>query len=536
MFTGTGRLIRLALRRDRIKLPVWIILTVGFIVATVPALVTTYGSAAERAAYYVTVGSSAIGKLFVGNMDNDSMGAVFMAETLLYAALIVAFLNILLVVRHTRQNEELGSSELLQSARVGRFAPLTAALLVAVGANTLVAAGLTAVFVGQSELPQGGALLYGLAVGLFGMAFAAIAGITAQLASTARAASSLASMVVGGAFLLRAIGDFFPTHHAGEVWPLWTSWLSPFGWLQLARPLTLQDWWALLLPIGFTIVAVLAAYGLLLRRDIGQGIMPARLGRARAKHTLLSPFGLALRLQRGVLIGWTVAVLAMVLTAAGMVTQVQDLVEQSPVLQQYLALSGGNITTLFASAMIGITALLIVAYGLQALLKMRSEETNGYVESLLATGVSRMRWQLSHFAVVVGGTTMLLFLNGFLTGVIVGSASAASLGAYTVAGLVYVPPVMMLLAFAFFCFGAIPRLMSILSWAVFGFVLFVSQFANLMKLSPALVNVSPFAHVTTGLDGDVRVLPLVIMLALTAVLLLSGIGAWRTRDIRPSQG
>lgn len=536
MFAGTGRLIRLALRRDRIKLPVWIVLTIGFVAATVPALVSTYGSAAERTAYYATVGASAIGKLFVGNMDDDSMGAVFMAETLLYVGLIVAFLNILLMVRHTRQNEELGSSELLQSARVGRFAPLTAALLVVFGANALVAAGLAAVFSGQTDLPQGGALLYGLAVGLCGMAFAAIAGITAQLASTARAASSLASMVVGVAFLLRAIGDFFPTETLDKIWPLWPSWLSPFGWLQLARPLTLQDWWALLLPIGFTLIAVLAAYGLLLRRDVGQGIMPTRLGRGRARRSLLSPLGLALRLQRGVFIGWTVAVLAMVFTAGGMVTQVQDLVEESPVLQQYLALSGGNITTLFASAMIGITSLLIVAYGLQALLKMRSEETNGYIEPLLAAGVGRVRWQLSHFAVVLGGTILLLFLNGLLTGLIVGSASEALLSEYMVAGLVYVPPVSLLLALAFFCFGVVPRLMSVIAWLAFGFVLFVSQFANLMKLSPDVVNISPFAHVTTGLAGDVRLSPLVIMLALTVILGFAGVWAWRSRDIRPSQG
>jgi len=78
--------------------------------------------------------------------------------------------------------------------------------------------------------------------------------------------------------------------------------------------------------------------------------------------------------------------------------------------------------------------------------------------------------------------------------------------------------------------------MSILAWTAFAFVMFVSQFANLMKLSPSIVNISPFAHVTTGLDGDVRVLPLVIMLIVAAVLILGGIAAWRSRDLRPSQG
>jgi ABC-2 type transport system permease protein len=61
-----------------------------------------------------------------------------------------------------------------------------------------------------------------------------------------------------------------------------------------------------LFAVGFTALVVLAA-ALAARRDVGHGLLAERRGRAHATRGLLSPFGLAWRLQRGALIGWAVA-------------------------------------------------------------------------------------------------------------------------------------------------------------------------------------------------------------------------------------
>ena len=70
-----------------------------------------------------------------GLVSGTSLGAIVAAQGLLPLALGAAFMSTLAVVRHTRQNEETGRAELISSGIVGRYASLTAALIVVVAAN-----------------------------------------------------------------------------------------------------------------------------------------------------------------------------------------------------------------------------------------------------------------------------------------------------------------------------------------------------------------------------------------------------------------
>jgi ABC-2 type transport system permease protein len=54
----------------------------------------------------------------------------------LYFLIAAALMNILLVSRHTRVEEQSGRAELVRASVVGRNAPLTATLAVAAGANS----------------------------------------------------------------------------------------------------------------------------------------------------------------------------------------------------------------------------------------------------------------------------------------------------------------------------------------------------------------------------------------------------------------
>ncbi len=75
--------------------------------------------------------------------DPSSLGALAMIKTGSLGAVFVAMLTVVLVVRHTRADEEAGRAELLGGTALGRRAPLAAALAVALIAN-LVLAVLTA--------------------------------------------------------------------------------------------------------------------------------------------------------------------------------------------------------------------------------------------------------------------------------------------------------------------------------------------------------------------------------------------------------
>ena len=544
VFTGTGRLLRLALRRDRIKLPVWILLIVGFMGSMIPALKEAYGAVAEQAAYQQLLETSAIGRLFAGAPTEVSFGAVVTGETLLYFGLAIAFMNTLLVIRHTRHNEELGSSELLQSARVGRYAALTSALLLALAANTVVAVGLASVLQGVNGISSSEAWAFGLGQGLVGLSFAAIAGVTAQLAGASRGANSLAAMAIGAAFLLRGIGDIFTTtNQAGETSSLWISLLSPFGWLQQMQPLTVVAWWPIVLFVLFIAAGIGLSYVLLAHRDVGVGIFPARKGRARAARKLLaaSPFGLTLRLQKGVFIGWAITAGIFALIIGGMANQMVDLIEDSEVMQQYIAGLGGTTAAVesMLSAMLGIVMLMIGAYVVQGMQRARSEETRGYLESLLATALGRTRWLLAHTIVVVIGAASIAAASGTVVAIAAGLAAGSpfaewQIGAYTLAGLSYVPALLVFAGITVFGMGIVPKFAVGLAWAAFAFVALIGQFGSLLKLPDWTINMSPFAHIAAAPSAAIAWQPLLVLTAISSVLLLIGFVGFGRRDLQTS--
>ena len=90
----------------------------------------------------------------------------------------------------------------------------------------------------------------GLGWAFTGIAFASLAGVTAQVTTGARAGRSLALIAVAVAYALRAVGDV--ASGGGN----WLSWLSPIGWMQQVRAYAGDRWWVLLLPTAMAAVCV----------------------------------------------------------------------------------------------------------------------------------------------------------------------------------------------------------------------------------------------------------------------------------------
>ena len=126
--------------------------------------------------------------------------------------------------------------------------------------------------------------------------FAGLAAVAAQVSQTTSAMYGMTGAAIGGAYLLRA---------AGDVGDGTLSWLSPIGWGQAMRPFAGERWWPLALSLVATAASVAGAVALRARRDEGAGLVAPRPGPASASPRLTSPLGLALRLQRGVLLGWS---------------------------------------------------------------------------------------------------------------------------------------------------------------------------------------------------------------------------------------
>jgi polyether ionophore transport system permease protein len=189
-----------------------------------------------------------------------------------WGAASAVLLTIFIVVRHTRADEEAGRLELVGSAAVGRQAPLTAALLAAVAAN-LALALLTFVWLARLGLPVAGSAALALSISGCGLVFGGVAAAAAQLAVTARGARGTAIGALGAAFVLRAVGD------SGSAGLSRLSWVSPLGWVELARAFGSagERWWVLTLPLATSAALVAVAFLFAAWRDHSAGLLRGTL-------------------------------------------------------------------------------------------------------------------------------------------------------------------------------------------------------------------------------------------------------------------
>ena len=257
-FTGTVRLIRLALRRDRITLPAWILGMAAFLAATTAMFEDNYGQHPMLLVPDTRIVVENPGMRVLGLVTGPTIGGYTLHRDALTLAILAALMSVLAVVRHTRQAEELGRAEILGAGVVGRYASLAAAVIVAFAANVVLAPllGLSMMVAGQ---PVAGSLVAGASIALVGVAFTGVAAVTSQLASTTRGATGLAGAGLGLAFMLAALGNMLGTVDsvALRVSSAWPVWLSPIGWGQQMRPFADNLWWPLVLAVLCTGLAVL---------------------------------------------------------------------------------------------------------------------------------------------------------------------------------------------------------------------------------------------------------------------------------------
>lgn len=537
---GLSVLLALIWRRDRVKLPLILTLLIASLLAMVPLLRDIYGDADSLMTMYATFGVNPAGLFMTGPMDAPSFGAFMTVETVLWWGLVIAFINTTLIVRHTRHNEEIGAQELILSGRTHRGTSLVAAMTTALVVNLIIAVGIGGGI--QLTNPGWGASeswLYGLAFGAFGLVWAAIASVVAQLVEAGRSANSILATLIGVGFILRGIGDFLGSADAsGQHQPAIISSFSPFGWMQATRSLTDPEWWPLVITLLVSVVMFGLALWLLGKRDVGAGILPSRRGRARASALLGKPFGLSLRLQRNIFVGWLVGVLVMVGTIGALVPQMSDVYSDSEQLMTMIEAIGGvgEMFPSFMSAMLAIVSLMIFAYALQGLMRLRGEEVSGHLESILSTRLSKVSWLTQHVMIVVLGGVIMLLVAGSSLAFITNAMSDISLDVwqYSLASLSYLSILLVFVGLYVLLFGLLPRLASVVSWVYFGFVAFASWLGPILQLDESIMRLSVMHHIASPPVEEVAIWPLVITSSLGLVMIIIGMSLWRSRDLGSS--
>jgi ABC-2 type transport system permease protein len=524
--TGVGHLLRLILRRDRVRLPLWLVGLGGSIVASALAVPPLYDTPEKVAGYARTVGTSPVSYLMSGRQVGlDTLGGIVANEISQVAQLGVCLMVVFLVVRHTRAEEESGRAELLRSTVLGRHAATLAGLVYGILAAVLLGA-ITSISMLAADLPVGGSLTYGVGLALLGVAYTAITLVAVQVSTSARGALGLAGAAVAVGYLVRGLGAMQDNA---------LVWLSPFGWAQGMNAFGDERWWPALLLLVFTALLLALAVRLMAHRDFGGGLLATRPGPPRASRLLDTPFGLATRLQRGLLIGWAVGLFLLGVLYGAVIPTVPDLIESNPEMADVVGASGQAAEDALIDAFLGyiylFMALIACGFIVASVLRLGTEEEVGRAEVVLATPVSRTSWMAATTALALIAAVKLTILMGLglAVGYGLGSGEWDQVLTQVVGQLAYLPGTLVVGALAAALFGLLPRGTGI-AWTAVALIALQVVLGQLLQLPDAVQAISPFWHLAAVPVDDFEVVPYVSLLLITAALVAAGLWGYRRRD------
>ena len=517
-FTGVGSLVRLALRRDRVRLSVWIAALTLMMVYAPNAIKLAYPDEAQRAAR-VNLMKTPAGMILAGPMfgvRETDLGVMMANELMLTLIIAASILSILTVIRHTRAEEEGGTAELVLSSVVGRYARTAAALVVVGGVNAILAVTMT---VAMASTGFGLVDTAAMCLGVTGvsMVFGAVAAVTAQLWRQARTATGAAMGVLALAVLVRGIGDVI--NNSGSA----VSWFSPIAWAQQMRAFVDLRWWPFALLVLLAVGLMVLAAVLESRRQYDDGVIPSA-GEHPNARPIKNAFGLHLTLQRGQMIGWSVGLFLSGLVFGSMTKSLLDAAKENELLQRMLTQQG---TDGVYMTMTQFLAAATTAFVVTAVLRVHNDEQSGLGEVVLAGAVSRWRWLLTAVAAAIVGSTVLMFFaglgNGLGAGITIGEPQ--TIWRLTLAGLAFVPAMAVMAGIAAL---AVALRHTWIGWLAVTFVIISLYLGALLRLPQWLLDASPIGQTKAPTEYSAIALT-VMVVAAVALSLVAGV-IYRHRD------
>jgi len=529
--SGLRALIKLASRRDRIVLPVWIYALLATVGSTAYSLKKLYPAQSDRDKLATSIGTNPSLRALYGPLyDTHTLGALTAWRTLGFGGLLIGIMVVLLITRHTRAEEESGRLELLGSGAVGRNAPLSAALSIAVGAcfGIGLLAAVVTVVLGQGVV---GALAFGACLFAVGVAFAGTQAVAVQLTETGRAANGIGALVLGVAYLLRTVGD--AAGNSGGAG--WVAWLSPFGWIERVHPWAGNRWWVVGVTLAAGVLAAAVGYRVQNARDLGSGLLPQRPGPASAGPGLRGVFGLGRRLQQPTLLGWMAGIFVFGIVMGSIAKGIDQLLNDNQQVEKIIGRYGGvrGLTDSYLATAVSFLGMAAAFYAVQAVLRLRGEETSGRAEPVLSGSAGRLAWASSHLVFPAVGSALVMAAGGLGVGVGAGAVLGdfwGWVGRMVKAGLVTTPALWIIAAAAVALFGLVPKWTSG-AYGVFGVMVFIAYLGPLINAGQWFLDLTPYTHIPKVPGGVFHWAPLVWMTAVSVVLTAAGLLGFRRRDV-----
>ncbi|MTD31254.1 ABC transporter permease [Planomicrobium sp. YIM 101495] len=529
-FKGTGALARFVFRQQRFKILVWLAGLIGITLLVAAAYPSIYKDEhSKQAAFFTMENPAMVAMLGPGYEMEDyvqSVGAMFANEMLLFTVMAVAAMNILLVGRATRGDEEDGRIEMIRALSVGRLSHASAVLIVMVSANLvlaiLTAAGLAVL--GIEGIGLEGAALYGALLGASGLLFAAVTALFAQLAETSRGTAMFSFLFLIIAYLVRAIGDVSSDS---------LSWISPLGWVVRTEVFAANNWWPVLLLAAAAVLSGLAAFYLHAARDLGSGFIAPRRGKMHASPFLQTPFGLAFRLQRTNTVVWTIILFALSSSFGAILGDLESYFADNELMQAFVeADSAYTLTEQFITLLMAIMSVISLIPTVMVVLKLKSEETKNLTENFYSRAVSRN---------YVLGSYCLLSVLVSLT-----MQTAVAFGLWSVGGAVmdeglsftttfssayvYLPAMWVVIGLAAALLGAAPKLTSLV-WLYIIYCFVVVYLKDLLRFPEWMNQLSAFEHVPQIPVDEMNFVMLAVLTGGAILFLVVGFIGYNKRDL-----
>lgn len=523
---GTRHLVRLILRRDRIRLPLWLVGLGGVIVMSALAVPPLYDTPEKIAGYGRAIGATPISYLMSGRQVGlDSIGGIVANEISQVAQLGICLMVLFLVVRHTRAEEESGRAELLRSTVLGRHAATLAGLLYGITAALLIGA-ITTVAMLAADLELRGSLTYGAGLTLLGLCYAAVSLVAAQVSTTARGALGIAGTAIVVGYLVRGVGAMQDND---------LVWLSPFGWAQQMNAFGDERLWPATLLLAVTLALLVLAARLMAHRDFAGGILRTKPGTARASRLLGSPLGLVFRLQRGLVIGWGIGLVALGLLYGAVIPTIPDLVESNPDIAQMIGVDADAEQALidaFLAYIYVFMAVISTCFVVASVLRVRAEEESGCSEVVLATPVRRTTWLGAGLLVAGLGMLVLTVLMGFglALGYALGMGEWDQVLRQVGAQVSYLPGALVIGGIAAAIVALAPRSATWV-WAPVAFIFVQVMLGETLRFPEWVDRISPFTHLAELPVESFAPLPAVAEVLLAGALVLLSLWAYRRRDL-----
>ncbi len=528
MFYNTRKILKTHLKKDRVKIVLWVVSIALFVVGVSHAYPALFPNPEELIGLAEAMQNPVMVAMFGPVYDplNYTTAQALGNQMLVFSMLFSAIMSIFVVSRLTRGDEEEGILELLHSLPIGRLSNTLATIIIIVAMNMVLALiiGLGLALVPDDSITFIGSLTFGFSIGATGILMAGVVLIIAQLFENNRTVMGMSFLVLGVMYILRGIGDLSEN---------FLVWVMPLNWPARVEVFINNYNYLNALTILFTFGLFFIGLYLNARRDLASGLIAQRKGKTVASSLLKTPVGFVLRLLRPGIIAWLLTVFILGITYGSIFGDLDTFIEGSDIFEEMLPGGDFPLNVQFMSIIMMVVAISAGIGPIMFLNRLASEERKNHTEHIYSKSLSRTK-MLSIFTIIaMVSSAVLLFFGalGMYSGIVASMEDPIRAGLIFQSGFAYLPALLFMVGLSVLMIGWFPDKTGWI-WVYFGYAFFSVYMGNVIGLPELFKLLTPFGYVDQLPIEDFRWLPTAMMLGISLIMISIGFIGYRRRDLK----